>query len=59
MKGWRTIIFGGLISTLGVLQSADLITLFGDKRMAGWAMAGIGIATIWLRLLTTTPAGGK
>lgn len=57
MKGWRTIIFSGLVSLLGLIQATDLVTLFNDKRIAGWVMLGIGAISIWLRTITTTPIG--
>lgn len=56
MQGWKTIIFGGLIALLGFLQSVDFTTVVTTAN-AGYITAGIGVAIMVLRTLTSTPVG--
>jgi hypothetical protein len=54
MKGYRTLIFGALITLLGGIQAADLAQIVPT----GWldvVMALIGIVIMVLRTLTSTP----
>jgi len=56
MKGYRTIIFNGLVGTVGILETADFSFLSDDTK--GPLLIAIAIIGFWLRLLTTTPMGG-
>jgi hypothetical protein len=58
LKGWRTIIFGVIITTLASLQLADLIPVFGET-WASVALAAIGVVVMALRIITTGSWGTK
>lgn len=64
-EGWRTVIFGALLTSSGIvlallefLQTVDLNFLF-SPRSAVVANIVIGVAVILLRWCTTTPLGTK
>lgn len=56
MKGWKTVIFGGLVTILGGLQATDIATII-PPQYTGLAMSVIGLIVMGLRALTTTPVG--
>jgi hypothetical protein len=65
IKGWRTMLWGGLltvagplIETLDALRAVDWAQFLTARNVA-LAAAGIGIVTLWLRWLTTGPVGNK
>lgn len=52
----RTVVFGGLVATLGVIEAnAQLI----PEEYRGYTLMAIGVASIWLRLMTTSSVGEK
>jgi hypothetical protein len=55
MKGYRTVIFNGVIGTLGILETADYSFL--PDEIKGPLLIGVAIGGLWLRLLTTSPMG--
>ena len=55
MKGKRTMIFNGLLATLGVLETADLSFLPAET--SGPILIGAALGGVWLRIITTTPVG--
>ena len=55
MKGFRTIIFNGIVATVGILEAADYSFL--SDEIKGPLLIGVAIGGMWLRLLTTTPMG--
>lgn len=55
MKGKRTMIFNGLIMTLGFIETADLSFLPAET--SGPILIAVGIGGIWLRIITSTPWG--
>ena len=57
LKGWRTILFSLLVATVGVLEATNWADLIPDGPQKGWIILLIGIATAWLRVITTTPVG--
>jgi hypothetical protein len=65
LKGWRTVIFGALVAGAGALadlldalRAVDLTPLL-PPAYALKIIAGIGVATILLRLVTTGRVGEK
>lgn len=65
LKGWRTLIFGGAVTVAGALleilealQLVDITPLLPPEH-ALKIIAGLGIATIALRLVTTGRVGSK
>lgn len=56
MKGFKTLIFGALISALGGLQAADIATIV-PQEWVGAVMGLIGVAVMVLRTITNTPVG--
>jgi hypothetical protein len=60
LKGWRTVVFGLLVTALGALEmlnAVDITPLLPEGK-AGSVMALVGLVTIVLRVITTTPLGG-
>lgn len=55
MKGKRTMIFNGVIMTLGFIETADLSFL--PVTWSGPLLIAVGVGGIWLRILTSTPVG--
>ena len=65
IKGWRTMIWGALVTataplieTLDTLKAIDW-SQFLTPRNVALAAAGIGIVTLWLRWITTGAIGEK
>jgi hypothetical protein len=65
LRGWRTVIWGmlltaagPLIETLDLLRAVDWTPLLTARNVA-LASIGIGVVTLWLRWVTTGPVGGK
>jgi hypothetical protein len=58
LKGWRTVIFGVLLTVLGGLEMADVVQIVGEQ-WAGFVFALIGAAVIGLRVITTGHVGDK
>ena len=65
LKGWKTVLFGSLVSGAGVavdvldaIKAIDIAPLL-PPAYALKIIAGIGIATILLRLATTGRVGRK
>ena len=57
MTGWKTYIFGLLVTLLSQVQVWDWASLIPDNpRLVGWIGTGIGAAIIVLRSITTGPA---
>lgn len=61
MKGNRTRLFGALVFAYGVLEALNPSLIAGafPAEYRGLIMAGIGIAVVILRQLTTTAPGKK
>lgn len=65
LKGWRTVLFGGLVAAAGVvldlleaLQAIDITPLL-PPIYALRLIAALGLATVLLRLVTTGRVGRK
>jgi hypothetical protein len=65
LKGWKTVIIGAgtagvvlLLELLDLLGALDLNAMFSAKGVF-WITAAIGVLKIILRVMTTTPVGGK
>jgi len=65
LKGWKTVIFGQVVAVLGgalllleQLQPLDLHPVLPAKYADG-IIAGIGVAIVVLRVVTTGPVGSK
>ena len=58
MKGYRTLIFGALITLLGGIEAADLAHVVPEQ-WNGVVLAGIGLVVMVLRTLTNTPVLSK
>jgi hypothetical protein len=56
-KGYRTFIFGALVSILGVVQGLNWVDVVHDPKVAGWIVAIIGLIVMVLRYFTDTPIG--
>lgn len=54
MTGWKTLIFGGLITILGGIQATDIAAIIPSDYV-GIVMAGIGMVVMFLRTITKTP----
>lgn len=54
LTGKRTALFGLVLVVLGALQGFDWITLVTDPTVAGRIVAGIGVAVMVLRAMTST-----
>lgn len=65
IRGWRTIAFHGAVSVLsGLLLSVDLLRGFDWTQVVSpatalWVGVGLGLAGIWLRVITTGPVGER
>lgn len=57
-KGWRTIGFMVAVAVVGVLQQADWMQLV-PPQYAGLALAVVGAAGMFLRMVTTTAPGSS
>jgi hypothetical protein len=65
LKGWKTVLIGSgiagaalLLELLDLLGMLDLNAMFSAKGVF-WITAAIGVLKIILRVMTTTPVGGK
>ena len=58
LQGWKTLIFGAVVTILGGLQAAD-VAQFVPEHWVGVVMGFIGVVIMILRVLTTTPVGEK
>ncbi len=58
VRGWRTLFFSLVVAGLGVVEATDWAELVPDGPDKGWWLFWIGIATAWLRVITTGPVGG-
>jgi hypothetical protein len=56
MQGYKTLIFGALVTALGAIQATDLATIVPEAWI-GVVMGAIGVAVMVLRAMTTTPVG--
>lgn len=56
MKGWKTLIFGALITLLGGIQLADIAVIVPEQYQ-GIVMSVIGVIVMFLRTITKTPIG--
>ena len=54
MKGFKTLLFGAIITALGGIQATDLATIVPDQYI-GIVMAAIGMIVMFLRTITNTP----
>ena len=60
MKGFRTISLAVAVTAIGAVQGMDFVQLIPNNPMvAGWLTAGLGVAMMVLRWLTTGPIGTK
>ena len=59
LKGWRTVLFALLVATVGVLEATDWASIVPDGPAKGWILLAIALAIAWLRVITTTPIGGR
>lgn len=59
LTGYKTLIFGGLLSLLGFLQAFDFTTIITDKTTIGYVTGAIGILVMVLRSLTSTPVASS
>ncbi len=59
LKGWRTVLFALLVATVGVLEAADWASIVPDGPAKGWILLAIALAIAWLRVITTSPIGGR
>lgn len=65
LKGWRTMAFAMLVTAFGLLDALSVVDL--TPLLSAWLPEGrvgavlslIGIATAWLRYVTTTAMGEK
>jgi len=56
MKGWRTLLFAGIVAIAGVLEQFDWFSVVPEG-WGGLAVVVIGIVVAYLRKITTTPLG--
>lgn len=65
LKGWRTVLFGLLVAVLGLLDALAMVDL--TPLLSAWLPEGrvgavlsmIGVVTVLLRFVTTTPWGSQ
>lgn len=58
LKGWKTLGFAAFVSIVGFLETVNWVDVVPPEHQ-GPAMIGIGIVMAVLRVVTTTPVGGK
>jgi uncharacterized membrane protein len=58
IRGWKTIVLGVVTGGVGFLQTFDLATIIEPENI-GYALLGLGIAGVVLRVVTTGPVGKK
>lgn len=56
MTGFKTLLFGALVTLFGFLETFDFTTVT-DGDTAGYITIGIGVAIKVLRMFTSTPMG--
>ena len=56
MKGWKTLVFGALVTILGGFTAADFVPWLGEQ-WAGVAVAVVGVVIMAMRVVTTGPVG--
>lgn len=56
MKGFKTLIFGAVITFLGGIQAVDLAGIVSPA-YTGMVLAAIGVVVMGLRMFTTTAVG--
>lgn len=56
IKGWKTALFGLLLTIFGALEAYDFTQLL-DADNAGIAASVVGVIVLILRALTSTPMG--
>lgn len=54
MTGWKTMIFGMLVTALGTLTATDFVPWVGEM-WSGVAFAAVGVVIMALRAVTNTP----
>lgn len=59
MKGFKTLIAGGLVALLGVLETLDVTNILGliPDQYDPLVVSGVGFLMIVLRLVTKGPVG--
>lgn len=58
LTGWKTLIFGAMVTALGALSAADLVPFVGEE-WGDVAFAVVGVIIMALRVVTTTPVFTK
>lgn len=58
VDGLKTMLTAVAVAGLGVLQTADLTTIFSNPKMAGVAVIAIGVLMAALRVITSGPPAG-
>jgi hypothetical protein len=56
MKGWRTLLFAGVVALAGVLEQFDWLQIV-PAQWNGLVLVVVGIVVAWLRKITTTSVG--
>ena len=56
MKGWRTLLFAGVVALAGVLEQFDWFQIV-PAQWNGLVLVVVGIVVAWLRKITTTSVG--
>lgn len=61
MKGFKTLIIGGAIAILGVLETFDVTNILGyiPDQYDPLVVSGVGFLMVVLRFLTNSPVGKK
>lgn len=65
LKGWRTVLFGLLVASLGLLDALAMVDLtpllsaWLPEGRVGAVLSAVGVVTVLLRFVTTTPWGSK
>ena len=54
MAGWKTFIFGLLVTIFGALETFDFTSFFGEST-GGLITSAIGVIIMVLRAITKTP----
>ena len=58
LTGYKTLIFGAIVTFLGGIQASDLATIVPEQWI-GVVMAGIGVVVMALRAITNTPVASS
>lgn len=61
MKGFKTLIAGGAVALLGLLETFDITNILGfiPDQYDPLVISGVGFLMVVLRLITTSPVGKK